>query len=578
MAKPAGSKHGFPVLACLDTAPLSLACTMRIRHHEARRQVTLMLRIAALGVVAGADSGHAFVAQYDADNLDLPFHTSDGAAAGHVAARAVALDASVLDIPSARLAAIERNPNASCVAVLTLRLKQPCPLWHPPLLALVPAEPRASEYNQLVDLAKATTVQIILDRNWLSREHNAPFQWIVDGQEGLSGFPVAEFYSRHFARADWTDFGPAEELHKRPRSVSGSASPLPHYKRARADEPHSPLPLPPSPTEVASSPAAPRSHNPHTYLSESDETEFQTQAIARVVSRLLPSVLPQVLPDVLDQTLPSVISQILPTALIQILPDSISPAHSFSSISHDVDTPQPSTLPAHGLTPLGEVLIPRLVAHLQPQLQTMISAALSRGVDSKLKAATLEMEETTEDRIAELLQQSDRASEELRREKDKVMDDLRHERNDGVADLRREIAAGTAALQQEGDEYVIALEADLEDRLESLQQQTDDGVLVLQTEKDDLLDDVTQAASATLTDVEQELQDMADGVVDDAEWRLREKGAQAVDAVLQQLDALREQALRAVRGEEHVKRGSARARHRGKGGFHGLGRRATTRR
>jgi hypothetical protein len=78
-------KHGFPVLVYLiSEEPLLLPFTLRIQHHEPRKQVTLMLRVCVS--LHGADE-QAFVAQYDADNVtvgdaivDIPEDRGDGIA------------------------------------------------------------------------------------------------------------------------------------------------------------------------------------------------------------------------------------------------------------------------------------------------------------------------------------------------------------------------------------------------------------------------------------------------------------------------------------------------------------------
>jgi hypothetical protein len=190
MSKSKSTKHGFPVLAYLTPEPLSLPCTLRIQHHEPRKQVTLMLRTCVS--LHGAHDEQAFVAQYDADNL-LP---NTGAQTVYT--------------PAARLADIVRNPSSHRITTLSLQLKQACPLWCPRLEALLPKpEPAHVEaFHELVQLAKARTVHIVFDYHWLSQDAQVPFQRITKGKETLTGFPVAEYYSRFYRLADWTVFGP----------------------------------------------------------------------------------------------------------------------------------------------------------------------------------------------------------------------------------------------------------------------------------------------------------------------------------------------------------------------------------
>ncbi len=184
------------MLAYLTQEPLSLPFSMRLQHNAARKQVTLMLRTPATYVL-GAEDNTAFVAQYDADNL-LP---------------ETAINAATVHVHPARRTQIERYTGSSHVTTLTLHLQQPCALWCPLQQVLIPTPwPAAVEsFNELVQFAKATTVHIVFDSNWLSPEQQQPLQWLVKGKETLTGFPVADFYSRRYRRADWTVFGPPQE-------------------------------------------------------------------------------------------------------------------------------------------------------------------------------------------------------------------------------------------------------------------------------------------------------------------------------------------------------------------------------
>lgn len=190
MSKSNPGKHGFPVLAYLTSEPLTLSCTLRIQHHEPRKQVTLMLRTS---VSLHSAASQAFVAQYDADKL-LP-----------------ASEATVY-VPEHRRSEIARNPSSSQMTTLSLQLSQPCVLWCPRVDGLLPApEPAHVEaFNELVLLAKATTVHVVFDYHWLSLDARVPFQRLVKGKEALTGFPVHEYYARFYQRADWTIFGPPE--------------------------------------------------------------------------------------------------------------------------------------------------------------------------------------------------------------------------------------------------------------------------------------------------------------------------------------------------------------------------------
>lgn len=183
-------KHGFPVLVYLTSEePLSLPFTLRIQHHEPRKQVTLMLRVCVS--LHGVDE-QAFVAQYDADN--------------------VTVGDAIVDIPEDRGDGIARNPTSSQLTTLTLQLNHPCPLWCPRSEALLPAPPpvQVEAFSELAQLAKAVTLRVVFDYNWLSLDARVPYQRLVKGKERLTGFPVHEYYSRFYRLADWRAFGPIE--------------------------------------------------------------------------------------------------------------------------------------------------------------------------------------------------------------------------------------------------------------------------------------------------------------------------------------------------------------------------------
>ena len=238
-------KHGFPVLAYLTSHPLTLSCTLRIQHHEPRKQVTLMLRtcVALYGAHAhcgddeqGSDEEQAFVVQYDADNLVYDAR----------------LAAPTIDMPPTRLSSIVRvgsddsDDTQMQMQTLTLHLARPGPLWCPDRDVLLPKpEPAHVElFNELTQLAKAKTVQLVFDRSWLSLAQQVPLQRIIKGKEALAGFPVADYYCRAYRRADWTVFAPP------------AAAAEPSNKRARRGEtPQQQSAWPPSSSRRAPPPA-----------------------------------------------------------------------------------------------------------------------------------------------------------------------------------------------------------------------------------------------------------------------------------------------------------------------------------
>lgn len=157
------SKHGFPVLVYLTSEePLSLPFTLRIQHHEPRKQVTLMLRTCVS--LHGADE-QAFVAQYDAHNVTVCDN--------------------IVHIPEDRGDEIARNPTSSQMTTLSLQLNHPCALWSPRSEALLPASEsvQVEAFSELAQLAKAVTLHLVFDYNWLSLDARVPYQRLVKGKE-----------------------------------------------------------------------------------------------------------------------------------------------------------------------------------------------------------------------------------------------------------------------------------------------------------------------------------------------------------------------------------------------------------
>lgn len=421
-------KHGFPVLAYLNSYPLTLSCTLRIQHHEPRKQATLMLRtfVALHGArrsndEQGSDYEQAFVMQYDADNLVYDARFA----------------APTIHVPPTRLASIVRagteDSDDTQMQTLTLHFARPCPLWCPDRDVLLPKpEPAHVElFNELTQLARAKTVHIVFDRNWLSLAQQVPLQRIIKGKEALTGFPVAEYYSRAYRRADWTVFAPtpapaAKPFNKRAKRVSSPPSTPPPYKRQLLDPAYAG-----SPTEVATSPLSPRP------TLSTAETDFQTQAITAVVQRLLPSILRQLLPEVLPDILPSLLASLfaLPPSFTSHASDTSKSSFSSSSseqrraspASYTFQTPRtyPEALasisPQRTLTPLAATLLPHLIAHLTPQLSKLHNASTKKWIahaaleyNEDAEQHRLELQQLVEEGVGELVTQSGYALDEVR--------------------------------------------------------------------------------------------------------------------------------------------------------------------
>lgn len=212
MTNPNLGKQGIPVLASLTLEPLSLPCSMRIFYNQPYKQLTIALRTSI--ALQGYTGQQTFIAQYDADNL-LPATTTT-------------VDSATVHLRDDRRSTIVRNVDPQ-ITTLTLSVRQPCPLWCPRLEILASqAEPKSvASFNELVALAKATTVHIVFDYKWLHRDTQSAFQRLVKGKERLIGYPLERHYAKPLIRKDWTVFGPidtaialsssSQKTHKRPR-------------------------------------------------------------------------------------------------------------------------------------------------------------------------------------------------------------------------------------------------------------------------------------------------------------------------------------------------------------------------
>lgn len=192
---PVKLKPGVPV-ACFTSEPLSPPCHLRIfkgRHNQ--NQITLALHIAA--TLHGVAEEQAFIVQYDGDNI-----------------RSAALDFETLNISSDKRDIIARNTGPD-FKTLSLCLKRPAPIWCPRDQAIAPQANVESviTFNEVVNLAKATSVNLVVDFKWLAPDEQSAIKHMVKGKRIPAGFPsVEKYYTRYWAQRDWTDFAPAAAL------------------------------------------------------------------------------------------------------------------------------------------------------------------------------------------------------------------------------------------------------------------------------------------------------------------------------------------------------------------------------
>jgi hypothetical protein len=185
-------KKGVPVV-CLNSEPSSPSCHLRIfKNRDNHNQITLALHIAA--TLQGAEEEQAFIVQYDGDNL-----------------QSAAIDLEPLNIRFCVGDEIARHADPD-FKTLTLCLKQPAPIWCPRDQAITPQANVESVniFNHVVNLAKATTVNLVVDFKWLAPDEQSVIRHIVKGKGIFAGFSsIPKYYTRYWVRRDWTDFAPA---------------------------------------------------------------------------------------------------------------------------------------------------------------------------------------------------------------------------------------------------------------------------------------------------------------------------------------------------------------------------------
>jgi hypothetical protein len=107
-------------------------------------------------------------------------------------------------------------------------------------------------------------------------------------------------------------------------------------------------------------------------------------------------------------------------------------------MSSDQDPP-PYNLRPSDLTPLGTILLPHILAHVQPQLQKMHARSLAHGVHSWQQTAVRELEEDVDDYKAELTQIRDDGVDHLLHEAGYKLDDLRQVGRDVAEEVGIEV-------------------------------------------------------------------------------------------------------------------------------------------
>ena len=284
-------RGGIPVLVSLASdISLPLPCSFVAKHSAAQQQATLSLQFRIS--IRGFDEEQPVTLLYHADNLF---------------ANATALKTAIVSLPQALLDQVARNKGTN-MRILSLQLKAPCVVRCPTSVeTIAPHKAPDMRFGQVLGIARATRIYILLDHNWLHPLKIARFRQIVTNPEPLSPF-IENNKLRH---ADWTIFDDTSATvlppclsppplyernissNKRPRqSVSPPTSPLP--KRVLLS-PARFLQL--SPTEKATTTTASPSPRPHR-LPDNATPNIQ-EAVNDALVTALPSALQAILPNIL---------------------------------------------------------------------------------------------------------------------------------------------------------------------------------------------------------------------------------------------------------------------------------------
>lgn len=188
-------KNAVPVLAYADASGVDepwLLGSLSFKHSPTQNEISLLF--ATYLSVPGSHEEQNFVLVYDADNLVSGTTT--------LAPFAGACDPAWLE-------KIVRD-GVPRIHILSLTLRYACSVWcgRGQARGLVVARP--TPCWQLVEIAKAIKVHLILDLSWLQKNHLTCLRRLTDDATSLTGFPLLETLGRRFERADWTHFQPLD--------------------------------------------------------------------------------------------------------------------------------------------------------------------------------------------------------------------------------------------------------------------------------------------------------------------------------------------------------------------------------
>ncbi|KAI0604690.1 Herpes-BLLF1 domain-containing protein [Pyrenophora tritici-repentis] len=274
MPKKKRPKRGVPVLVYAEPSEIDkpwLLGSLTINQSSTDNQISLL--VATSVSLPGSDQKHNFVLGYDADNL---------------VSGTTALATNAGSCNTAWLEKIARD-GVPRMHTLSLTLKSACSIWY--MRQALPTTCR-----QLVEIAKAHKVHLIIDFSWLQEKYHSCIRRLVSNSTGLYGSPVSATLAK-FERGDWTIFQPLgatnEPLNELPAYVKTSTKrPRPTIKTSSS--PPSKRPIlgwkasgfpPQSPTKVATSPSRSITSPPSKHdILESEAFGFPPQSPTEVAT------------------------------------------------------------------------------------------------------------------------------------------------------------------------------------------------------------------------------------------------------------------------------------------------------
>lgn len=172
-------------------------CSLVFRCDDSK--LATLLLVARIPTAHGTES--QFVLQYDADTL-MPYAVKLSTGNGHITQ-------SQLDKILPVKGKGKKRPD---IKTLDLSIQGPSPLWcsasDPSFSPKPGCEPA---FQALVDLAKATTVHVVLDYSHVRKKYQGMFKAFSRATRGLVGYPVeALLVEQGLRKASWEVFAPTE--------------------------------------------------------------------------------------------------------------------------------------------------------------------------------------------------------------------------------------------------------------------------------------------------------------------------------------------------------------------------------